>query len=90
MTPTTGQKGFEFPCKFPIKIMADPDKKIVEFVLSTLEAHIDDPEKIDFHTKESKNGNYISITATFTATSKEQLDTLYKTLSDHKQIHMVL
>ncbi|WP_116964796.1 YbeD family protein [Fastidiosibacter lacustris] len=81
---------FEFPCQFPIKIMANPQKEVVEFVLNTLEKYVDEPDKIEFSTRESKTGKYISITAIFEATSKEQLDNIYQTLSAHKEIHMVL
>ena len=84
------QSFFEFPCQFPIKIMANPQKEVVEFVLDTLEQWVDDPETIDFKTRESKTGKYISITATFEAKSKDQLDNLYRILSSHQEIHMVL
>ena len=92
LTPEQKEKEtfFEFPCQFPIKIMANPQKEVVSFVLDTLEKHIEDPEKIDFKTRESSTGKYISITATFEATSKEQLDNIYRELSGHKEIHMVL
>lgn len=84
------QTFFEFPCQFPIKIMANPQKEVAEFVLNTLEKWIDHPETIDFKTRESKTGKYISITATFEAKSKDQLDNLYCILSAHPEIHMVL
>lgn len=84
------QSFFEFPCQFPIKIMANPQKEVVEFILDTLEQWVDDPERIDFKTRESKTGKYISITATFEAKSKDQLDNLYRILSSHQEIHMVL
>lgn len=81
---------FEFPCQFPIKIMANPHKKTVEFILSVFEKYISNHNEIDFNTKESKNGKYISITAIFTAYSKEQLDNIYKEISAHPEVHMVL
>ena len=81
---------FEFPCRFPIKIMANPNKDVAKFVLDVLEKHIIDPENIEFSTRDSKTGKYISITAIFTATSKAQLDELYTEISSHPQIHMVL
>ena len=81
---------FEFPCRFPIKIMANPQKEVTEFVLNTLEKYIANPETIEFTTRESKTGKYVSITAIFEATSKEQLDNIYQALSGHPEIHMVL
>ncbi|MBK2123666.1 YbeD family protein [Fangia hongkongensis] len=81
---------FEFPCQFPIKVMANPQKEVAEFVLDVLEKHVEKPDEIDFKTRESKTGKYISITATFEATSKEQLDNIYRALTANKEIHMVL
>lgn len=81
---------FEFPCEFPIKIMANPQKETVESILNVFEKYVPDHDKIDFKTKESKTGKYISITAIFTADSKEQLDNIYKEISSHPEVHMVL
>ncbi|MFZ9035703.1 MAG: YbeD family protein [Francisellaceae bacterium] len=81
---------FEFPCRFPIKIMANPNKEVIDFVLDTLEKYVADPDNIEFNTRESKTGKYISITAIFEATSKDQLDDIYRALTAHKDIHMVL
>lgn len=38
----------------------------------------------------SKAGNYLGVTVTITATSREQLDTLYRTLSTHPLVKVVL
>jgi putative lipoic acid-binding regulatory protein len=81
---------FEFPCKFPIKIMANPKKGVEELVLETLNKHVENPEKIEFTVRESKTGKFVSITALFTATSKEQLNTLYEIFSKNPEVHMVL
>ena len=84
------QSFFEFPCKFPIKIMSNPNKKVITFVLTTLEQLVQNPETIDFKVRKSKTGKYISITATFEATSKKQLDTLYRILNTNSEIYMIL
>jgi putative lipoic acid-binding regulatory protein len=38
----------------------------------------------------SREGNYLSVTATITATSREQLDALYRELTSHPLVTMVL
>lgn len=81
---------FEFPCQFPIKIMANPEKETTQFILGVFEEYVPDYNKIDFKIKESKTGKYISITAIFEAQSKEQLDNIYKNISGHSEVHMVL
>jgi uncharacterized protein len=40
--------------------------------------------------RESKAGNYLGVTITVTATSREQLDELYRTLSTHPMVKVVL
>ena len=40
--------------------------------------------------RDSKAGNYLGITITITATSREQLDELYRTLSTHPMVKVVL
>ena len=38
----------------------------------------------------SKGGNYLGLTITVTATSREQLDEIYRTLSTHPLVKVVL
>ena len=40
--------------------------------------------------RESKGGKYLGVTVTVTATSREQLDELYRTLSTHPMVKVVL
>ncbi|WP_317889606.1 YbeD family protein [Francisella tularensis] len=73
-----------------IKIMSNPQKETVVFSLSIFEKYVQNHSEIDFNTKESKTGKDISITAIFTADSKEQLDNIYKEISANPEVHMVL
>ncbi|HEY9023553.1 MAG TPA: DUF493 family protein, partial [Burkholderiaceae bacterium] len=41
-------------------------------------------------TRPSKGGNYLGITITVTATSRPQLDELYRTLTAHPMVKIVL
>jgi putative lipoic acid-binding regulatory protein len=40
--------------------------------------------------RESKGGKYLGVTVTINATSREQLDELYRTLSTHPMVKVVL
>ena len=40
--------------------------------------------------RESKGGKYLGVTITVLATSREQLDELYRTLSTHPMVKVVL
>jgi uncharacterized protein len=79
-----------YPCAFPIKVMG---AKVAGFVHAiTLIAHEFDPtfDAKTLELRESKGGNYLGITINITATSREQLDELYRTLSTHPMVKMVL
>ena len=47
-----------------------------------------DPATVE--ARPSKAGNYLGLTLTVTATSREQLDELYRTLSTHPMVKIVL
>lgn len=79
-----------YPSRFPIKVMG---AKVDGFVHAVTEvARRFDPE-FDASTvelRDSKAGNYLGVTITVTATSREQLDELYRTLSTHPMVKVVL
>lgn len=79
-----------YPCQFPIKVMGHNNDALVGAI--THIARQFDPE-FDATTVElrpSKAGNYLGITITITATSREQLDEIYRTLSTHPMVKVVL
>lgn len=80
----------EYPSPFPIKVMGP---KADGFVLAvTTIARQFDPtfDAGTVELRESKAGNYLGVTITITATSREQLDELYRTLSTHPMVKVVL
>jgi len=80
----------EYPCRFPIKVMG---AKVDGFVTAiTHIARQFDPgfEPASVELRDSSGGKYLGITITITATSREQLDELYRTLSSHPMVKVVL
>jgi len=80
----------EYPSRFPIKIMG---AKVDGFVHAMTSIAIQfDPEfdATSVELRDSKAGNYLGITITVNATSREQLDELYRTLSTHPMVKVVL
>jgi putative lipoic acid-binding regulatory protein len=80
----------EYPSDFPIKIMGQMQDAFAETMLSVVQRH--DPE---FHAgkmsmRPSSQGNYLALTVTVRATSREQLDNLYRELSSHAMVKVVL
>jgi putative lipoic acid-binding regulatory protein len=80
----------EYPCDFPIKIMGAMQESFAETMVDVVTMH--DPEfhsgKMDM--RPSTKGNYLSLTVTVRATSREQLDNLYRALSSHPMVKIVL
>ncbi len=79
-----------YPCAFPIKVMG----RKVDGLVSAL-THIAqqfDPmfDASTIELRESKGGNYLGVTLTVNATSRAQLDELYRTLSTHPMVKVVL
>jgi putative lipoic acid-binding regulatory protein len=80
----------EYPSQFPIKVMGIKVDGLVHAI--TVIAHAFDPtfDASTIELRESKGGKYLGITITVTATSREQLDELYRTLSTHPMVKVVL
>ena len=81
---------FEFPCAFPLKIMGLADGALAEAVLEIVRRHAPDFDGANIKTRASSGGKYLSLTCTITATSRAQLDALYRELSGHPAVKVVL
>ena len=80
----------EYPSRFPIKVMG---AKVDGFVhaVTTVAKHFDPTfDAATVELRDSKAGKYLGITITVTATSRAQLDELYRTLSSHPMVKVVL
>jgi len=62
----------------------------VEAVVSMARQFDPDFDAATVELRDSRAGNYLGITITITATSREQLDELYRTLSTHPMVKVVL
>ena len=80
----------EYPCDFPLKIMGLTQTGFAQAILTVVKQHAPDFDDGAMEMKSSKQGKYLSLTCTIRATSREQLDTLYRTLCDHPMVVMVL
>ena len=80
----------EFPAAFPIKIMGRREGGFTKAVIEIVLRHAPDFAPGTIETRPSREGKYISLTATVNATSQEQLDALYRELCDHPTVVMVL
>lgn len=80
----------EYPSDFPIKIMGIMQDAFAQTMVELVMQH--DPS---FHAgrmemRPSSKGTYLSLTVTVRATSREQLDNLYRALTAHPMVKVVL
>jgi putative lipoic acid-binding regulatory protein len=80
----------EFPCAFPIKVMGRRQDGFAQAVAEIVLRHAPDFDAATLEMRTSSAGNYLSITATVNATSREQLDDLYRELVAQPMVAMVL
>jgi putative lipoic acid-binding regulatory protein len=80
----------EYPSRFPIKVMGANVEGFAEamaLVALQFDAGFDAG---GIERRPSRGGKYLGLTLTINATSREQLDELYRTLSTHPMVRVVL
>jgi uncharacterized protein len=80
----------EYPSAFPIKVMGAQVEGFTETVVALARQFDPSFDVSTIESRPSKAGNYLGLTITVTATSREQLDELYRTLSTHPMVKVVL
>jgi len=80
----------DFPCDFPIKVMGRKAPGFAQSVTEIVRRHAPDFDPATVEMRPSRQGRYLSVTCVVRATSREQLDALYKELCDHPGVVMVL
>jgi putative lipoic acid-binding regulatory protein len=80
----------EFPLDFPIKVMGKAADGFAQAVADVVLKHAPDFDAATMEMRPSKAGNYLSLTCTIRATSQAQLDALYRELSGHPMVKVVL
>lgn len=80
----------EYPSQFPIKVMGLKHNDLVSTITGI--AHRFDPafDASTIELRPSSTGKYLGVTITITATSREQLDDLYRALTSDPHVKVVL
>ena len=79
-----------YPCDFPIKIMGVTQDGFSQAIVDVVLLHDPEFDADKMEMRPSSKGNYLSLTVTVRATSREQLDNLYRALSSHPMVKVVL
>ncbi len=84
----------KFPTEFPIKAMGRMENAredgFAQIVMEIVKKHAPDFDPATLEMRPSKNGNFLSVTATVNAQSKAQLDNIYRELTSHPSVLMAL
>lgn len=80
----------EYPSRFPIKVMGAHVEGFAEAIAAVALQFDPEFDAATIEHRPSKGGNYLGLTITITATSREQLDELYRTLTTHPMVKVVL
>lgn len=81
---------FNFPCDFPIKVMGRHSDDFRSLVLGIVQKHAGAIDPANIEERPSKDGSYLSLTCTFSAQSREQLDALYRELTSCERVLIAL
>ena len=86
----TRQTLIEYPCDFPIKIMGARVDGFAQAVIEVVLRHAPDFEPAGAEMRPSSKGNYLAVTCTFRAVSQVQVDAMYRELTAHPMVKVVL
>ncbi len=91
MTQTTQETlQMTFPCVFPLKVMAVTTHHFESDLLAIVRKHVPNLAADALVKKPSKTAKYTAFTITFSASSRQQLDDLYREINKHPDVRMVL
>ena len=90
MKKSDEDKIMKFPCEFPIKVMGIASDDFDIIIIDIIKKHVSNLSEDAVKSRLSQKGNYVSITVTIEAKSREQLDNIYYDLTEHKMVLMAL
>jgi putative lipoic acid-binding regulatory protein len=79
-----------FPCIFPVKVMGVNSDDFENLVLEIIQKHVSISADEMVTTRLSRNGRFLSVTVHVNAVSQEQLNAIYRELSAHEKVLMML
>ena len=88
--PSGATDPMQFPMDFPVKIMGLAVDGFADEIVALVLAHAPDYDPATTEMRASKTGKYVSLTTTIRATSRTQLDALYRALTAHPMVKVAL
>lgn len=79
-----------FPTQFPIKVMGKNHAQLQDEIVAIFTKHVPDFSTELVSERQSREGNWLALTITIEAQSREQLDAIYRELTAHELVEWVL
>ena len=90
LTPEQRESLIEYPSRFPIKVVGVNENGFVTAMTHIAKQFDPNFDASTIELRESGGGKYLGVTITVLATSRAQLDELYRALSTHPMARWVL
>lgn len=84
------QSLIEYPCHFPIKVMGMQVDGFEEAIVQVARQFDPGFDHTTVEHRPSSGGKYLGLTISVWVTNREQLDELYRTLTTHPMVRVVL
>jgi len=79
-----------FPCEYPLKVIGKNEDDFLPFVIELVSRHVPGLVEEAFTYRHSGKGTYLSVSVKFIASSREQVDSLYRELGQHPRVIIAL
>ncbi|VVE86448.1 DUF493 family protein [Pandoraea bronchicola] len=90
MTTEKKESLLEFPCDFPIKVMGTTQDGFADAIVALLREFDAEFDAATVEMRPSSTGKYLGLTVTVRAHSKAHLDDIYRALTGHPMVKVVL
>ncbi len=90
MSVPPDESPLQFPCEFQVKAMGRNEPGFEELVVSIVRRHLADDTRLDTRLNTSRADKYLAVRCHFVATSREQLDAVYRDLTAEPAVLVAL
>lgn len=88
--PEPAAPRLEFPCDYPVKVMGSSTGTFERDVVEVCRVHAPEVQEQHVSVRQSRAGNYLSVTVTIRATGEAQLRALFADLKNVGGLKLVL
>ena len=90
MSPVNEESLIEYPCDFPIKVMGKSHPDFADTIVTVIRQFDNSVDAERIEVRPSSGGNYTGLTVRVRALNREQLDDIYRALTGHPMVKVVL